>query len=105
MAQGDEHPVYVQGLGWLTYQQAMELVRTSGGHIRLEVIQYLESEFEQIWRRIEANPNTYIMYDEEFAVFNYFARRVTGHRSAIVRAIAEAAIRRYWESRRGRGHR
>ncbi|KAG4441417.1 hypothetical protein IFR05_003104 [Cadophora sp. M221] len=51
----------------------------------------LETELTNIWRKIEAQPRSYVMTREEFSVFNYFQGRFAGHE------YAAAARRRYWD--------
>jgi hypothetical protein len=76
--------------------QALELARESEqGAENPAVIRVLENAIETIWRKLQAEPTSYVMTREEFAVFNYFQRRFEGHE------IAVEARRRYWDSFQG----
>lgn len=52
----------------------------------------LERTNGRIWERIQAEPETYILSPDEFAVFNFY-QNVWPHRP-----IAENAVKRYWDS-------
>ncbi|KAF4333541.1 hypothetical protein FBEOM_12653 [Fusarium beomiforme] len=54
--------------------------------------QILESALEEIWTKVQNQPNSYIMTRDEFAVFNFFQDRFTGD------TLAVAARKRYWTS-------
>ena len=54
----------------------------------------LEKALARIWRQIEANPNTYVMTEDEFSVFNYFRARFNDEST---RPLAAAATARYWD--------
>ncbi|KAF9777346.1 hypothetical protein IL306_004444 [Fusarium sp. DS 682] len=54
--------------------------------------QILESALEEIWAKVQNQPNSYVMTRDEFAVFNFFQDRFTDDKLAI------AARKRYWES-------
>jgi hypothetical protein len=53
----------------------------------------LDDEFDRIWRAILASPNSYVMTDLEYKIFNYLSARVPHQR------IAQKARHRYWTSR------
>jgi hypothetical protein len=80
----------------LTVQQALEHVRNSEyNEVDPSVLAFLERAFVEIWRRIQAQPDSYILSRDEFACFNYFQDR---HRGS---EISQRAIQRYWNSRQG----
>ncbi len=71
--------------------QALEIARDSEeGASDSTVINILEIAVGAIWARIEAQPTSYVMTKDEFAVFNYFQCRFTGH-------VAREARKRYWD--------
>ena len=75
-----------------TVAHALEIARDSPeGAQDPTVVRLLETKLADIWRKIQARPNSYVMTRDEFAVFNYFQHRFTGHE------LATAARRRYWE--------
>ncbi|PQE32131.1 peptide-N4-(N-acetyl-beta-glucosaminyl) asparagine amidase protein [Rutstroemia sp. NJR-2017a WRK4] len=80
----------------LSIPQALELARESEqGAENPAVIRVLENAIETIWGKLQAEPTSYVMTREEFAVFNYFQRRFEGHELAV------DARRRYWDSFQG----
>jgi len=58
-----------------------------------EIIQLLEAAIEEIWRQIRVQPNTYLLTNTDYRVFNYFQERFRGN------PIAKQAIARYWAHR------
>jgi len=73
--------------------QALETARDSSeGAQDPTVKQILETALTEIWSRIQAQPSSYVMSREEFAVFNLFQKRFEGQELAI------AARKRYWDS-------
>lgn len=80
-----------------TVTQALEIARDSADGARDPiVIEILENAMTQIWARVQAHPNSYVMTRDEFAVFNYFQHRFVGEQVAI------AARKRYWDSNSAR---
>jgi len=75
-----------------TVAQALEIARDSPeGAQDPTVADILETALREIWAKIEAQPSSYVMTRDEFAVFNYFQRRFEGHE------LAAAARKRYWD--------
>jgi hypothetical protein len=75
-----------------TVAQALEIARDSPEGARDPTVRnLLESALTGIWRKIEAQPASYVMTRDEFAVFNYFQDRFAGH------DLAAAARKRYWD--------
>ncbi|SCN88551.1 uncharacterized protein FFB20_08331 [Fusarium fujikuroi] len=52
----------------------------------------LESALEEIWAKVQNQPDSYIMMRDEFAVFNFFQHRFAGDKMAI------SARKRFWEA-------
>lgn len=72
--------------------QALEIARDSAEGARDPVVcNILEAAIADIWGKVQAQPNTYLMTRDEFAVFNYFQHRFAGCPVAI------AARKRYWD--------
>ncbi|EKD16618.1 hypothetical protein MBM_05087 [Drepanopeziza brunnea f. sp. 'multigermtubi' MB_m1] len=72
--------------------QALEFARDSPeGAQDPTVVTVLGTALTEIWRKIEAQPASYVMTRDEFAVFNYFQDLFIGDQLAI------AAKRRYWD--------
>ncbi|KAF7546940.1 hypothetical protein G7046_g9155 [Stylonectria norvegica] len=72
--------------------QALEIARESpDGANDPTISRILEAALSQIWNKVEAQPDDYVMTRDEFAVFNFFQHRFTGNRTAM------SARRRFWE--------
>jgi len=84
------------GSNQLTVKRALEIAR-NGEDRALDpaVSAVLERAISDIWRRIQAQPETYILSKDEFAVFNYFRGRV--HNSEVARR----AVGRFWDNFEG----
>ncbi|EXJ85395.1 hypothetical protein A1O1_05759 [Capronia coronata CBS 617.96] len=79
----------------MTVRQALHIAQNSPtGRIDPQVLRILERALSQIWRNIQAQPNTYVMNDLEFAVFNHYRAR-----SEYQNETARKAVSRYWNSR------
>lgn len=57
-----------------------------------QVVQVLNDAIAQIWGKLQASPQSYVLTRDEFAVFNFFQHQFEGD------AIAAAARKRYWDS-------
>lgn len=76
--------------------QALEIARESpDGAKDPTVSSILETALAQIWGKVQAQPDSYVMSRDEFAVFNYFQHRFEGNKVAI------AARKRYWDNATG----
>ena len=75
----------------LTVARALEIAKENqNGQIPAAVAQVLERSIGDIWRRIEAQPSTYVMKKEEYAVFAYYRSRYENN------SIAQQAVARFW---------
>ncbi|KAF4125804.1 hypothetical protein GMORB2_1050 [Geosmithia morbida] len=75
--------------------QALDIARDCpDGSRDPTVSKILEGAIGHIWAKVEADPNSYVMTRDEFAVFNYFQRRFTGN------DVARLARARYWDNTR-----
>jgi len=79
----------------LTTRQALEFVRNSEGDAPASAFAALERAIAELWARIQANPNTYVMNANEFAVFNYYRSRYT------TSDVARDAVARFWNNFQG----
>lgn len=82
---------YIDGIGTLTYQRAIDIARNTEGELDERVKTYLDNAIDAIWSRITLEPDAYVLTKDEFAVFNYFISRFNGN------TVAEFAIARYWK--------
>ncbi|ESZ95745.1 hypothetical protein SBOR_3852 [Sclerotinia borealis F-4128] len=74
--------------------EALRLAReTEEGSENPLVNVVLEIAIREIWSKIQAEPNTCVLTQEEYGVFNYFQNRFQGLEVAV------AARRRYWDFR------
>jgi hypothetical protein len=73
--------------------QALEIARESpDGASDPTISNILESALNQIWAKIQAAPDSYVMSRDEFSLFNFFQHRFIGDKLAI------SARRRYWDN-------
>ncbi|MCJ1229127.1 hypothetical protein MMC12_005792 [Toensbergia leucococca] len=80
----------------LTIAQALEMVRNNeAGDADQSAYSLLEIEIVNIWQRIQAQPTSYVMTKDEFAVFNYFRARYTNS------DVARRAVARFWDHFQG----
>lgn len=78
-----------------TVAEALEIARESpDGAQDPTVSSILEGALARIWGKVQAQPNSYVMTRDEFAVFNFFQSRFIGNKVAI------AARKRYWDNTR-----
>lgn len=82
----------------VTVRQALQIAQnSSSGQIDQQFVQILENYLRQTWARIRASPETYVMSELEFAVFNHFRARAEFQNET-----ARKAVSRYWDNRPGR---
>ena len=62
------------------------------GTVSRSVMDTLRARFHEIWKKIMAAPNSYVMKRLEYAVFNLFSAEIPDAR------IGERARRRYWDN-------
>ena len=81
-----------QASNQLTVANALDIAKENqNGTIPPAVTQLLERNIGDIWRRIQAQPSTYVMKQEEFAVFTYYRSRYENN------AVARQAVARFWD--------
>ena len=82
--------------GQLTVARALQRVRDSEtDDVDQAAYETLNRAVNHIWQRLQAQPNTYIMNKEEFAVFNFFRSRFGNSE------IARKAVGRFWDNHQG----
>lgn len=89
---GGNTPTVIDGVGVLTIQRALDIARNTEGDLDPAVADYLEARLAEVWGRIQAQPDDYILTKDEFAIFNYYIRRFEDS------LIAERAVARFWRS-------
>ena len=80
-----------QASNQMTVASALEIAKANqNGQLPPAVSQLLERNIADIWRRIQAQPATYVMKKEEFAVFTFYRSRYDNN------AVAQQAVARFW---------
>ncbi|KAF2273236.1 uncharacterized protein EI97DRAFT_384059 [Westerdykella ornata] len=87
------HAEYIDGFGRLTLSQAVYIAQNSEGGVDQRLANHLERKLSEVWRKLQAQPNSYVFPDDEFALFNYYKSRFED--SDVVRN----ATKRYWDNR------
>jgi len=81
--------------GYLTIQRALDIARNSEGGVDPVISSYLDRAVREVWARLHAQPNTYILSKDEFALFNYFRARYQSS------DITQRAVQRFWDHYQG----
>lgn len=77
-------------------RQALDRARNSDdGRIDPQTSAILETAIGELWRKIQAQPDSYVLSRDEFALFNYFRERFRGS------PIAQRAVERFWNNFQG----
>lgn len=88
---------YIAGLGSLTLAQAVSLAQNTPGGVDQRLAHHLERKLAEVHGKIKAQPNSYVLPQDEFALINYYRSRFGD--SEIIRS----ATKRFWDNHRGRG--
>ena len=81
----------------LSVAHSLEIVRNSEpGQAPPNALGVIERAMAELWQRVLANENAYVMSDIEFAVFNFFRSRYQSGRNKLV---GQKATARYWDSK------
>jgi hypothetical protein len=73
---------------------ALDRARNSD-HVDPQTSAVLETAIGKLWTKIQAEPNSYIMSRDEFALFNYFRLRFRES------PVAQTAVERFWNNFQG----
>ncbi|KAJ5587936.1 uncharacterized protein N7459_003701 [Penicillium hispanicum] len=77
-------------------RQALERARNcEDATVDPQTAAILETAITELWNRIQAEPDNYILSRDEFALFNYFLERYRGS------AVAQRAVARFWNNYHG----
>ena len=80
----------------MSIARALDIAKESqNGQLPPAVNAILERKMTDIWQKINSQPTTYVMSQEEFAVFSYYRGRYSDNR------VASAAVSRFWSNYRG----
>lgn len=78
-------------------RQALERARNcEDGHLDSQTNDILEAAIAALWTRIQAQPDSYVLSLDEFALFNFFRDRFGDS------PVARGAVERYWNNLRPR---
>lgn len=89
MGNGQDH----QQSGNLDIQTALDIARTPNTEVDPVVTKYLDSTVEGVWERIRAEPHSYLLNKDEFAIFNFYRAKYQKQD----KDITEAAVARFWQ--------
>lgn len=74
-------------------RQALEQARNcETGSVDSQTTATLEAAIADLWTRIKAEPDSYVLNRDEFALFNYFLERYRGD------MVAQKAVARFWNN-------
>ncbi|KAJ5370144.1 uncharacterized protein N7496_006236 [Penicillium cataractarum] len=77
-------------------RQALERARNcEDGTVDPQTTAILEAAITELWTRIQADPDSYVLNPDEFALFNYFLERYRGS------TVAQRAVARFWNNYQG----
>lgn len=91
---GSDRPM---DLSNLDTQTALDIARNADGAVDPRVKAKLDYEFEQIWLRLSAQPDSYLLSKDEFALFNYYIYTCR-HLDA---NLTQQAVARFWGAHQG----
>ncbi|KAF1835090.1 hypothetical protein BDW02DRAFT_523995, partial [Decorospora gaudefroyi] len=66
---------YIAGHGYLSLSQAVHVAQNSEGGVDQRLAQFLEKRLAEVWAKLNAQPNTYVLPSDEFALLNYYRTR------------------------------
>lgn len=86
---------YIAGHGYLSLGQAVHVAQNSDGGVNQQLAQFLERQLALVWARLNAQPKTYILPADEFALMNYYRTRFGDNE------VVRNATKRFWDNHRG----
>jgi hypothetical protein len=79
---------------WADIRRALEHAREcEDGSADAQTAAVLEAAITELWNRIQAQPDTYVLSPDEFSLFNYFL--ATRYRGS---PVAQRAVARFWNN-------
>ncbi|PLN80874.1 hypothetical protein BDW42DRAFT_194084 [Aspergillus taichungensis] len=77
------------------FRQALEEARDRDDeNIPPHIKKVLETAIDELWTRVQSQPDSYVLDRDEFALFNYHRERFRGS------PIAQRAVARFWDNYR-----
>ncbi|KAF3034245.1 hypothetical protein E8E12_005013 [Didymella heteroderae] len=88
----------VAGYGQLSLGQAVHIAQNSEGGVDQRLAQFLERRLADVWAKLNAQPTSYILPADEFALLNYYRPRFGDS------SIVKDATKRFWDNHKGQYH-
>lgn len=85
----------VTGYGQLSLGQAVHIAQNSEGGVDQRLAQFLERRLADVWAKLNAQPTSYILPADEFALLNYYRPRFGDS------SIVKDATKRFWDNHKG----
>jgi hypothetical protein len=87
----------IAGHGYLSLGQAVHVAQNSEAGVDERLAQHLERHIAEIWPKLNAQPASYILPPDEFALLNFYRTRFGDH------GIVKNAATRFWANNKGSG--
>ncbi|KAF2635124.1 hypothetical protein P280DRAFT_381728, partial [Massarina eburnea CBS 473.64] len=66
---------YISGYGNVVLADAVRIAQNAESGVDPQLAQYLERKLGEVWAKLQAQPNAYILPPDEFALINYYRSR------------------------------
>lgn len=86
---------FIAGCGYLSLGQAVHVAQNSEGGVDQPLVQFLERELAIVWSKLNAQPDSYVLPSDEFALMNYYRIRFGDNE------LVRSAIKRFWDNYKG----
>ncbi|KAJ8117722.1 hypothetical protein OPT61_g1140 [Boeremia exigua] len=85
----------VAGYGQLSLGQAVHIAQNSDSGVDQRLAQFLEKRLAEVWAKLNAQPTSYVLPADEFALLNYYRPRFGDN------VIVKDATKRFWDNHKG----
>ncbi|KAH6639460.1 peptide N-acetyl-beta-D-glucosaminyl asparaginase amidase A-domain-containing protein [Boeremia exigua] len=82
----------VAGYGQLSLGQAVHIAQNSDGGVDQRLAQFLERRLAEVWAKLNAQPASYVLPADEFALLNYYRPRFGEN------VVVKDATKRFWDN-------
>ncbi len=86
---------FIAGCGYLSLGQAVHVAQNSEGGVDQRLVQFLERELAIVWSKLNAQPDSYVLPSDEFALMNYYRIRFGDNE------LVRSATKRFWDNYKG----
>lgn len=86
---------YIAGHGYLSLGQAVYVAQNSERGVDQQLAQFLEKRLAEVWAKLNSQPNSYVLLQDEFALMNYYRPRFGDNE------IVRTATKRFWDNYKG----